>query len=86
MRSCATLAALLSDIDTVMCSGGQKKRRDVPRKRRQATGGDEDYEDVEAEFNPENPYQVSHTNKLTRSFSLTRVCMRPQHPKLSVWI
>ncbi|XP_072220510.1 leukocyte cell-derived chemotaxin 1-like [Leuresthes tenuis] len=38
-------------------TSGQKKRRDVPRKRRQAAGGDEDYEDVEAEFNPENPYQ-----------------------------
>lgn len=37
-------------------TSGQRKRRAVPRQRRQAAG-EEDYEDVEAEFNPENPYQ-----------------------------
>lgn len=43
-----------------MCAGGQRKRRDAPRQRRQAVGPEEEEEDVEAEFNPENPYQVSH--------------------------
>ncbi|XP_031162731.1 leukocyte cell-derived chemotaxin 1-like [Sander lucioperca] len=33
----------------------QRKRRAAPRQRRQAAGEEE--EDVEAEFNPENPYQ-----------------------------
>lgn len=48
-----------------MCAGGQRKRRAAPRQRRQAAGaaGQEVKEDVEAEFNPENPYQVSHTHK-----------------------
>lgn len=48
-----------------MCAGGQRKRRAAPRQRRQAAGaaGQEVEEDVEAEFNPENPYQVSHTHK-----------------------
>lgn len=50
-----------------MCAGGQRKRRAAPRQRRQAAGAVEEEEDVEAEFNPENPYQVSHTDKLTRS-------------------
>lgn len=56
---------LLSDTKTVMCAGGQRKTRAAPsrRRRRQAPGADEE-EDVEAEFNPENPYQVSHTNTL----------------------
>lgn len=52
-----------------MCAGGQRKRRAVPRHRRQAAGAGEEEEDVEAEFNPENPYQVSHANKLARSSS-----------------
>uniref|UniRef100_A0A1A8LZM9 Leukocyte cell-derived chemotaxin 1 n=3 Tax=Nothobranchius TaxID=28779 RepID=A0A1A8LZM9_9TELE len=38
-------------------SSGQRKRRAAPRQSRQAAGGEEDYEDVEAEFNPQNPYQ-----------------------------
>uniref|UniRef100_A0A3B4EZ13 Leukocyte cell-derived chemotaxin 1 n=1 Tax=Pundamilia nyererei TaxID=303518 RepID=A0A3B4EZ13_9CICH len=40
-------------------SSGQRKRRAAPRQRRQAAGatGQEVEEDVEAEFNPENPYQ-----------------------------
>lgn len=49
-----------------MCAGGQRKRRAAPRQRRQAAGAagqEEVEEDVEAEFNPENPYQVSHTHK-----------------------
>uniref|UniRef100_A0A3P9M1J4 Leukocyte cell-derived chemotaxin 1 n=1 Tax=Oryzias latipes TaxID=8090 RepID=A0A3P9M1J4_ORYLA len=37
-------------------SSSQRKRRAVPQ-RRQAATAQEDYEDVEAEFNPENPYQ-----------------------------
>lgn len=49
-------------LEAVMCAGGQRKRRAAPRQRRQATGAGEEEEDVEAEFNPENPYQVSHTN------------------------
>ncbi|XP_062336950.1 leukocyte cell-derived chemotaxin 1-like [Osmerus eperlanus] len=36
-------------------NGGQRKRRAAPRQRRQATGAEEEV-DVEAEFNPENPY------------------------------
>ncbi|KAM6919041.1 leukocyte cell-derived chemotaxin 1-like [Xenentodon cancila] len=38
-------------------TSGQRKRRAAPRQRRQAAGEEGDYEDVEAEFNPENPYQ-----------------------------
>ncbi|XP_031614768.1 leukocyte cell-derived chemotaxin 1 [Oreochromis aureus] len=41
-------------------SSGQRKRRAAPRQRRQAAGAagqEEVEEDVEAEFNPENPYQ-----------------------------
>lgn len=53
-----------------MCAGGQRNRRAAPRQRRQAAVPlEEEEEDVEAEFNPENPYQVSHANRLTR-FSL----------------
>ncbi|XP_032386809.1 leukocyte cell-derived chemotaxin 1 [Etheostoma spectabile] len=36
-------------------TSGQRKRRAAPRQRLQAAGEEE--EDVEAEFNPENPYQ-----------------------------
>ncbi|XP_028283681.1 leukocyte cell-derived chemotaxin 1-like [Parambassis ranga] len=36
---------------------GQRKRRAAPRQRRQAAVAGEEEEDVEAEFNPENPYQ-----------------------------
>lgn len=36
-------------------NGGQRKKRAAPRQRRQATGAEEEV-DVEAEFNPENPY------------------------------
>ncbi|KAM6920840.1 leukocyte cell-derived chemotaxin 1-like [Lycodopsis pacificus] len=36
-------------------TSGQRERRASPRQRRQAAG--EEGEDVEAEFNPENPYQ-----------------------------
>ncbi|XP_058489185.1 leukocyte cell-derived chemotaxin 1-like [Solea solea] len=35
---------------------GQRERRAVPRQRRQTAGAAEPEEDVEAEFNPENPY------------------------------
>lgn len=49
----------------MMCAGRQRKRRAAPRQRRQAATEDE--EDVEAEFNPDNPYQVSHMQ--TRSSS-----------------
>lgn len=45
----------------MMCSGAQRKRRAGPRQRRQAAAPLEEEEDAEAEFNPENPYQVSHT-------------------------
>ncbi|XP_059200974.1 leukocyte cell-derived chemotaxin 1-like [Centropristis striata] len=38
-------------------TSGQRKRRAAPRLRRQAAGAGEEEEDVEAEFNPENPYQ-----------------------------
>lgn len=51
-----------------MCAGGQRKRRAALRQRRQAAVEGEQ-EGVEAEFNPENPYMVSHANKLTRSSS-----------------
>ncbi|KAM7401179.1 hypothetical protein PAMA_005392 [Pampus argenteus] len=37
-------------------TGGQRKARAALRRRRQAPGAEEE-EDVEAEFNPENPYQ-----------------------------
>ncbi|XP_076018443.1 leukocyte cell-derived chemotaxin 1-like [Genypterus blacodes] len=37
-------------------TGGQRKRRAAPRQRRQAAGTEEE-KDIEAEFNPENPYQ-----------------------------
>ncbi|KAM7378907.1 hypothetical protein PAMP_004497 [Pampus punctatissimus] len=37
-------------------TGGQRKARAALRQRRQAPGAEEE-EDVEAEFNPENPYQ-----------------------------
>ncbi|MEQ2158580.1 hypothetical protein GOODEAATRI_013690 [Goodea atripinnis] len=61
----------MSDIDTVMmCVGGQRGSRAAPRQRRQAAAT-EDYTDVEAEFNPENPYQVSHT------FPLPPQCLHP---------
>lgn len=60
-----------------MCAGGQRKRRAAPRQRLQAAvAGVEEEEDVEAEFNPENPYQVSHTNKLTRSSFICCVTSR----------
>ncbi|XP_034412050.1 leukocyte cell-derived chemotaxin 1-like [Cyclopterus lumpus] len=36
---------------------GQRERRAALRQRRQAAGAGEEEEDVEAEFNPENPYQ-----------------------------
>lgn len=58
-----------------MCAGGRRKRSAAPRQRRQAAvQGADDYEDVEAEFNPENPYHVSHTNKLSRSCLFTSGC------------
>ncbi|MEQ2194189.1 hypothetical protein XENOCAPTIV_025125 [Xenoophorus captivus] len=60
----------MSDTDTVMCVGGQRGSRAAPRQRRQAAAA-EDYTDVEAEFNPENPYQVSHT------FPLPPQCLHP---------
>lgn len=57
-----------------MCAGGKRKRRAAPRQRRQAaTQEGEDYEDVEAEFNPENPYHVSHTN----NNSHVALCLHP---------
>lgn len=43
----------------MMCAGAQRRRRAAPRQRRQAAAPEE--EDAEAELNPENPYQVSHT-------------------------
>lgn len=43
-----------------MCSGAQRKRRAGPRQRRQAAAPQEEEEEAGAEFNPENPYQVSH--------------------------
>lgn len=45
-----------------MCAGAQRKGRAAPRQRRQAAAPGEG-EDAEAEFNPENPYQVSHTKQ-----------------------
>lgn len=45
-----------------MCAGAQRKGRAAPRQRRQAAAPEEE-EDVEAGFNPENPYQVSHTKQ-----------------------
>ncbi|KAG7227331.1 hypothetical protein INR49_000335 [Caranx melampygus] len=42
---------------TCLMESGQRKRRAAPRQRRQAAGAGEEEEDVEAEFNPENPYQ-----------------------------
>lgn len=57
-----------------MCAGGQKKRA-VPRQRRQA---EEEDEDVEAEFNPENPYQVSHADKLTRPSLSNQIRLLPE--------
>lgn len=60
-----------------MCAGGQRKRRAAPGQRRQANVARvEEEEDVEAEFNPENPYQVSHTNRLTRFSFICRVRSR----------
>lgn len=64
-----------------MCAGGQRKTRAALRQRRQAPGNEEE-EDVEAEFNPENPYQVSHTNKLAIASSSAP----PRHPQLSAQI
>lgn len=55
-----------------MCAGAQRKGRAAPRQRRQAAAPEEE-EDVEAKFNPENPYQVSHA-KQTRFFP--RCCRR----------
>lgn len=53
---------LLSDTEAVMCAGALRERRAAPRRRRQAPGAGGE-EDVGAEFNPENPYQVSHTRR-----------------------
>ena len=50
-------------------AGGQRKRRAAPRQRRQATGAEEEV-DVEAEFNPENPYHVSPTHTHTTETAL----------------
>ncbi|XP_037314218.1 leukocyte cell-derived chemotaxin 1-like [Pungitius pungitius] len=38
-------------------TSGLRERRAAPRQRRRAPGAGEEEEDVEAEFNPENPYQ-----------------------------
>ncbi|KAM8850547.1 leukocyte cell-derived chemotaxin 1-like isoform 2-T2 [Spinachia spinachia] len=38
-------------------TSGLRERRAAPRQRRQAPAAGEEEEDVEAEFNPENPYQ-----------------------------
>lgn len=66
----------LSDTDIVMFAGGQRKRRAAPVQRRQAVGAEEEEEDVEAEFNPDNPYQVSHTHKPALLLSFTsRLCV-----------
>lgn len=57
-----------------MCAGGQRKRRAAPRRRPQAAvARAEEEEDVEAGFNPENPYQVSHADRLAR-FPLYVLC------------
>ncbi|XP_069020595.1 leukocyte cell-derived chemotaxin 1-like isoform X1 [Embiotoca jacksoni] len=48
-----------TNTEAVMCAGAQRRKRGAaPRQRRQAGQGEEEgAEDVEAEFNPENPYQ-----------------------------
>lgn len=63
-----------------MCAGAQRKRRAAPRQQRQAAapreGEEGEEEDAEAEFNPENPYQVSHTAQ-TRGSSPVVVAVAP---------
>lgn len=75
-RSAPTLG-LLSDFEAlVMFAGAQRKRRAAPRQRRQPAAPEEEEEDAEGPFNPENPYQVSHTAQ-TRVFSPVVVAVAP---------
>lgn len=63
----------------MMCAGAQRKRRAAPRQRRQAAAPEEEeveVEDAEAELNPENPYQVSHSAQ-TRFFPPVVVVAAP---------
>ena len=56
--------------------GGQKKKRALPRARRQVVGPEDEELVEEPSFNPENPYHVSVTSsENTRFPSISLLCV-----------